>query len=226
MAQKPDDRIICPDQWTFNSPTVAAGFDKHVREQLPWYDLATVLVAHFARHYLPKEGVMYDIGASTGNITKALHEIITTRGVSAHSIEVSPDMCMAWVGVGELHQIDCRVFEYEPYDFSVLFLVLMFIPEKDREPLLQRLKSLLQPGGALLVFDKIVHQGGYLGNVIARMTLAGKVSTGVSAEDIVAKELSLGGVQRPVDISHSQVLQESTMVFQFGEFVGWLITAQ
>ncbi len=35
-----------PKEWTFHSDTVADKFDRHVREQLSWYDLATQAVAH------------------------------------------------------------------------------------------------------------------------------------------------------------------------------------
>ena len=35
------DRMVVPENWTFESKEVADHFDEHVREQLPWYDLAT-----------------------------------------------------------------------------------------------------------------------------------------------------------------------------------------
>jgi hypothetical protein len=38
-----------PKEWTFHSDAVADKFDRHVREQLPWFDLAAQAVAHFAR---------------------------------------------------------------------------------------------------------------------------------------------------------------------------------
>ncbi|WP_321900045.1 hypothetical protein, partial [Paraburkholderia heleia] len=43
----------------------------HVHEQLPWYDLATETVVHFARHYIPNGGRVYDIGCATGNVGRA-----------------------------------------------------------------------------------------------------------------------------------------------------------
>ena len=42
-----------PTNWTFETSGVAQGFDRHVREQLPWYDLATNAILHVARHYIP-----------------------------------------------------------------------------------------------------------------------------------------------------------------------------
>ena len=52
-----------PKDWTFRSGEIANHFDQHVREQLPWYDVATNAVAQFSRYYIPQGGVVYDIGA-------------------------------------------------------------------------------------------------------------------------------------------------------------------
>ena len=68
-----------PTNWTFETSGVAKGFDRHVREQLPWYDLATNAILHVARHYIPENGLVYDFGASTGNIGRALEPILTKR---------------------------------------------------------------------------------------------------------------------------------------------------
>ena len=40
--------------WTFRG--FSGQFDGHVREQLPWYDMATAAVAMIARHYIPHGG--------------------------------------------------------------------------------------------------------------------------------------------------------------------------
>src|SRR5882672_1662700 len=114
--------------WTFKNSNVAANFDSHVREQLPWYDLATGVVAHVGRHYLPKNGVMYDVGASTGNITRCLETEIVTRNVKAISIDYSEEMKNQWLGVGAFEVADALQYDFKDYDFAVCFLVLMFLP--------------------------------------------------------------------------------------------------
>lgn len=86
--------------------------------------------------------------------------------------------------------------------------------------LLRELESLVKPGGAIIIVDKVEQQAGYLGTILHRVTLAGKVATGTSAADIVAKELSLQGIQRPLSPGFPPDGRE---VFRFGEFVGWVI---
>ena len=63
--------------WTFRG--FSGQFDGHVREQLPWYDMATAAVAMIARHYIPQGGKVYDLGCSTGNIGRVLAPTLHER---------------------------------------------------------------------------------------------------------------------------------------------------
>lgn len=214
-----------PTDWTFHNRSVADNFDRHVREQLPWYDMATGLVAHFGRHYLPSGGLMYDIGASTGNITLHLKKEIEKRKVRAVSLDNSEEMATVWRGCGEFVVADASAYEYQPFDFATCFLLLMFLPWEQQRLLLQKLHKQIKPGGCLIIFDKTETFDGYLGTVAHRLTLAGKVATGVPADEIVKKELSLAGIQRPIDPAYLLFQQyESAEVFRFGEFAGWAFT--
>lgn len=87
-----------PRNWTFENSEIATGFDRPVREQLPWYDLATGSIAHIARHYIPQDGLVYDIGAATGNIGGALQPTLTDRNAWLISIESSGEMAELYNG--------------------------------------------------------------------------------------------------------------------------------
>lgn len=220
-----DSGLVVPVNWTFCSSNVADNFDTHVREQLPWYGLATATVAHLGRNYLPEQGRMYDFGASTGNITRALDDVIMRRDVEAISVDNSPQMVEVWNGVGSIVGADISKFEIDPYDFGVCFLTLMFLSPELQYATYARMYDALRPGGALVVFDKTADYNSYLSTVMHSLTLAGKVATGVDSDAIVKKELSLGGVQRPLCsrklLATVPVTQE---IFRFGEFVGWVAT--
>ncbi|MCL4181027.1 MAG: methyltransferase type 12, partial [Verrucomicrobia bacterium] len=95
-------RLEIPKEWTFRSQAVAKHFDRHVKEQLPWYDLATNAVAHFGRHYIPRGGRVYDIGASTGNIGLALKETLVQRDAKFTAIEESREMAARYKGPPKL----------------------------------------------------------------------------------------------------------------------------
>ena len=211
-----------PREWTFENTKVASGFDRHVREQLPWYDLVTGAVAHIARHYIPRNGLVYDIGASTGNIGQAIEETIVERKAKLVGIEASAEMCARYKAPGELVQIDALDYRFQPYDLAICYLVLMFLPVGKRQEFIDYLKSLIKPGGALLIVDKCVAATGYEATVFWRLTLAGKIAAGVDAESVIAKELSLSGVQRPLD--PAMLGDDAVQWFRFGDFAGWIVT--
>ena len=211
-----------PREWTFENTKVASGFDRHVREQLPWYDLVTGAVAHIARHYIPHNGLVYDIGASTGNIGRAIEETIAERKARLIGIESSAEMCARYKAPGELVQIDALDYRFQPYDLAICYLVLMFLPVGKRQEFIDYLKSLIKPGGALLIVDKCEAATGYEATVFWRLTLAGKIAAGVDAESVIAKELSLSGVQRPLD--PAMLGDDAVQWFRFGDFAGWIVT--
>lgn len=211
-----------PREWTFENTKVASGFDRHVREQLPWYDLVTGAVAHIARHYIPRNGLVYDIGASTGNIGQAIEETILERKAKLVGIEASAEMCARYKAPGELVQIDALDYRFQPYDLAICYLVLMFLPVGKRQDFIDYLKSLIKPGGALLIVDKCEAATGYEATVFWRLTLAGKIAAGVDAESVIAKELSLSGVQRPLD--PAMLGDDAVQWFRFGDFAGWIVT--
>lgn len=210
-----------PRDWTFKNIEVADGFDRHVREQLPWYDLTTGVVAHFARHYIPHEGLVYDIGASTGNIGRAIAETLKTRSAHLVGIESAHEMANHYAAPGELVIGDAVTFDYKPFDLTICFLVLMFLSPERRSQLLRRLIDRAKPGAAILVFDKSQPVAGYPSVIMQRLALAGKVSAGVKADEVIAKELSLSGAQRP--LHDCELPANSIEIFRFGDFAGWLI---
>jgi tRNA (cmo5U34)-methyltransferase len=212
-----------PKHWTFRSQAVAKHFDQHVREQLPWYDIATQAVAHFGRHYIPNGARVYDIGASTGNVGNAMRETLVQRKAKFTAIDESQEMAERYAGPPQLVVADAVSFAYEPFDFAVCFLVFMFLPIAHRGSFLRRLQGLTKPGGALVIVDKVQMPPGYVGTAFSRLSLQQKLAAGAEPAAILQKELSLAGYQRPID---TRLLPKTARVFfQVGEFVGWIIEA-
>lgn len=210
-----------PSEWTFETAEVAGAFDSHVREQLPWYDLVTAATVHIARHYVGEGGLVYDLGCATGNIARTLEPVLTARDARIISIDPSAEMIRRFSGPGEVVQGKAEEQMYEGFDFAVLFLTLMFIEPQQRILLMNRLRHACKPGGAILVVDKLEPQGGYFSTVMYRLTLAGKFAVGATGDEILQKELSLSGVQRP--ITEGQLGGAVLPWFRFGDFAGWVI---
>ena len=126
-----------PSNWTFKSDEIATHFDEHVREQLPWYDLATSAVVTIARHYIHDKARVYDLGASTGNIGRALSDVLRDRDAQFEAIEVSQQMAKQYTGPGKMINRSIIDVKPEQFDLAVAFLVFMFLPPDKVEPTLQ-----------------------------------------------------------------------------------------
>ncbi len=213
-----------PKSWTFSSSEVASGFDDHVKAELPWYELATWAVATIARHYVPSNGLIYDIGASTGNISRALEDVVKNSGSRLVAIEKEQSMADKYIGRGELVVCDALDYDFQKYDFAVIFLTMMFMPIAKRKDWLMGMVSKINTGGAIVIFEKEEPKGGFISTAIYRMTLEAKLNAGVDPVNVIKKELSLGGFQRP--ITQYELPVRKTEIFRFGDFAGWLIEAQ
>jgi len=211
-------------KWTFENEEVANSFDAHVREQLPWYNLATDAVEHIARHYIPEGGLVYDIGASTGNIARAISETLEARSARLIAVEKAPEMASKYQAPGEIMIADATAMDFQPFDFGVLFLSTIFMPANIRGDFLSRFVGSLRPGGAIVMVERMEASRGYTSTISARLTLSNKLKAGASPQDIVAKELSLSGIQRP--LNESELPMGAVEFFRLGDFAGWIIEAK
>ena len=213
--------------WTFETPEIAAGFDDHVREQLPWYDMVTDAVVYIVRNYLTDDNTVVDVGASTGNMIDKLMPLLLERKAYAVALEKSPTMVDVLKKRFENHhnvsilQEDVRSSGTEQAQVFVVFLTMMFIPVHERQRVIDRLRANLLKGGVLVVVDKVCDHGGYFATVLKRLGMQLKLQQGAKPEDVLTKEMSLAGVQIPFD--PSMLGANAKQFFRMGEFAGWVV---
>lgn len=212
-----------PNTWTFKTNEVSKNFDSHVREQLPWYDLVQDFMAYIALSFLHENSIVYDIGASTGNFSKRILNEIKERNVKWIPIDDSEQMKNFYSGAGTLVNFNAMDFEYKNFDLAVLFLAFMFLPVNGRNSWLKKLYEKLNPGGAIIIVDKLKPKGGLLSTSIHRYLMKSKINQGATAENVLKKELSLQGIQNPLDRNFLNTFPNAAEVFRFGDFVGYVI---
>jgi tRNA (cmo5U34)-methyltransferase len=213
--------------WTFDTPEIASTFDSHVREQLPWYDMVTDAVVYIARNYLPEFGTVVDIGASTGNMVDKLMPLTVERWADVIAIEKSIPMCKVlqtkyekseYVSVQNVNITNSEMPEAEVY---IMFLTMMFIPTERRKALMKAMRANCTKGGVIIVVDKVCDHSGYFATVLKRLTMQFKLQQGAKPEDVLNKEMSLAGVQIPID--PAILGEDAKQFFRMGEFAGWVI---
>jgi len=131
------------------------------------------------------------------------------------------EMAEKYDAPGIVKCVDAYQVAYEPFDVAVCFLVLMFMPVGQRRSFIESLRRSLKKGGAIIVFDKVMPSCGYFGTVMRRLTMSWKLNNGASPRDIISKELSLSGVQRP--INPAILGEDAKQFFAFGEFAGYIM---
>lgn len=214
--------------WTFESEDIANKFDDHVREQLPWYDMVTDAVVYIVRNYLTEGERITEHGASTGNMINKLLPLIIERKASIHGIEKSFSMFDKMIDrftedLRDLMSLECSDICDEPYDVSqvhILFLTLMFVPVHKRQNLIDSIKQKTKKGGVIVIVDKILDHNGYFATVLKRLGMHWKIEQGAELEDVIRKEMSLAGVQIPID---PDLVRDGKEFFRMGEFAGWVI---
>jgi len=213
--------------WTFDTPEIASTFDSHVREQLPWYDMATDAVVYIARNYLPQFGTMVDIGSSTGNMVDKLMPLTVERWADVVAIENSIPMYKVLQKKYEnskcvvVQNVNITNSKMPKADVYIVFLTFMFIPVESRKALINSMRANLRRGGVIVVVDKVCDHGGYFATVLKRLTMQLKLQQGAKPEDVLTKEMSLAGVQIPLD--PAILGEDAKLFFRMGEFAGWVI---
>lgn len=210
-----------PENWTFETKDIAEHFDAHVREQLPWYELATFAARIIGAHYIPERGRVYDIGSGNGNMARAFADIIEGRNVDFVSIESSREMAKTFNAPGRLLITDACDASYEGADVVISFLAMIFISTSKRVILMRRIMESIRPGGAFILLERIIPDSGYPSLACARLTMAQKAKQGADPADIYSKEMSLIGLQRPMD---PKVIESLGFVqwFRMGNFAGYI----
>lgn len=218
-----DDDLKIPENWTFKNQSVAKNFNAHVREQLPWYDMATFVIKHYVRAYTPKQGRIYDLGCATGNMELSLDSLIEDRNVDFHAIDESEQMLSLYQGKSTPVKCDLASFIPLRFDVAICNLVLMFMRREDRWQLLRRLTDSMSDHGCVIVFEKFQPVNGYVGTVTSKLAMAMKLEKGLDSNEILTKELSVLGSQVPLNENELNGLHY-TDIFRVGDFRGILIT--
>ena len=213
--------------WTFETTEIANSFDNHVREQLPWYDMVTDAVVYIVRNYLTEEQTVVDIGASTGNMIDKLNPLLLERKAYVTAIEKSEPMMEKLVERFKDHHhvtvehADILLSHLELSQVHIMFLTMMFIPVHQREMVLNRIRAKTKKGGVIVLVDKVCDHGGYFATVLKRLTMHFKLQQKAKPEDVLTKEMSLAGVQIPID--PAILGSDAKQFFRMGEIAGWVI---
>lgn len=139
-------------------------FPDMIARSVPGYALVVPMTGMLARRYAQENTTLYDLGCSLGASTLAMRAAVRarrTRIVAVDSSAAMVERCRELLVVDpgtipvEVMQADIRSVAIENASVVAMNFTLQFIDPADRAALLGRIAAGLQPGGALILSEKI-----------------------------------------------------------------------
>jgi tRNA (cmo5U34)-methyltransferase len=180
------------------------------------------MVPEIASYFCIKNTVVYDIGASTGNLERVICNTIIERNIDFIPIEPNQSMIDNYYESGSSWKIiksNVENVKLKKFSFAVSLLGLTFVNRHERPSVIENLKANCMVGGAVLCLEKMVNTDGIIGTLQNRITWKNKIDSGQQIENIVNKELELSGVQFPFSKNE---LFGFRRIFQYGDFSAFL----
>ncbi|MDT8429346.1 MAG: carboxy-S-adenosyl-L-methionine synthase CmoA [Pseudomonadales bacterium] len=224
MTDSGKDRIYAhpqtPADFVFDDK-VAAVFTDMINRSVPGYATIISMIGMLANRYCTPGSNVYDLGCSLGGASLAMAHHIEHQDYTLHAIDNSPAMIAALqksltdlpLPVQDKLQVVCAdINEIAISNASVIVLnfTLQFIPPAKREALLHKICQGLNPGGILVLSEKIRFPARQLNELFIDMYHQYKHVQGYSELEVSQKRAALENVLIPETIdAHKSRLQEA-----------------
>lgn len=204
-----DGLQMATQQWQFGGETWRH-FEQHVRRSIPFYEPLHELITALVADQVPAEGLVFELGCATGELAQQ----ISLRCPRAQVVGLDAEPAM--IASAQKRQrpnlsfgcVDIRKYPWEQQRPSVVVLsfTLQFIPVPDRLSLLQAIVAALEPGGSLILAEKVIRDDAEHDARCRRLHHAFKRSQGLTQAEIDQKDRSLEGVLVPLTESDNEAL--------------------
>lgn len=192
---------------------VAAVFPDMISRSVPGYASILAMIADLSEKYATSNTDILDLGCSLGAATLLMRQRIPAT-CTIRAVDSSPAMvnrlrdtlksleekeskngvkCCKTV----VMESDIRDLDFDNVSFVVLNLTLQFIPQLDRQPLLQSAFEALKPGGGLLLAEKICFADPAQQQLLTELHLNFKRSHGYSELEISQKRTAIENMLVP-----------------------------
>jgi tRNA (cmo5U34)-methyltransferase len=176
-------------------------FDDMVRRSVPGYDSMIQMIGLIARMYGQDNTNYYDLGSSTGAISLAIalnnkHQKNTFFAIDNSEEMVSKCKQNLESKIDNLQATcaDINQIHIENASIVVLNLTLQFIDVKDRSNLIKKIYEGLNPGGVLIISEKIHFEDKETQDQITNLHIDFKKENGSSELEIANKRQAIENV--------------------------------
>lgn len=207
---------ILPGDFVFDDK-VAQVFDDMINRSVPGYSTIIAMIGVLAERYCKEGSTIYDLGCSLGGASLAVAHRVSTGHYKLIAVDNSPAMIARLESKLQSLQfanasITCRCEDIQATEIAnasvvILNFTLQFIPLAERTALIQRIYAGMQPGGILIVSEKIQFPDIELNDLFIDLYHSFKENMGYSKLEISQKRAALENVLIPETIEqHRQRL--------------------
>lgn len=231
------DQVMPTGKWEFDEE-VTGCFDEMLERSIPAYADMRDLVTRIGKNFVKPKTSIIDLGCSTG---EAIAPFIRSHGcqndyrlydVSEPMLEETRRRYESWIkeGVVNVESFDIRNGLPEHTDACLILsvLTLQFTPIEYRQKIISSIYKSLEPGGALILVEKVLGDNSGLDELFVGEYYKIKAENAYTQEQIAAKRKSLEGVLVPITAEwNEQMLRKAGFgsvdcFWRYLNFAGWL----
>lgn len=228
------DRAI--SDFDFGEKT-ARVFDDMLDRSIPQYSELQRMIGELAGEFATPGSQVYDLGCSTGLTLKSLDGSVDESATLVGVDNSSAMLEKAQANLHQQHQSGRLLLEHADLNHGVainnasvivLNLTLQFVRPLNRESLLRSLIEGLNPGGILILVEKVLGSDALLNRLWIKLYYDLKMRNGYSETEIAKKRESLENVLIPyrpdenIKILARNGLDNVDMFFKWYNFAGFL----
>lgn len=222
MNEPKQDRIYAterPMQDFVFDEKVADVFTDMINRSVPGYATIISMIGMLADRYCTPDSVVYDLGCSLGGAALAMTHHISHKDYQLIAIDNSAAMIERFQKALDTRQdsrnillvcADLDDIEISNASVVVLNFTLQFIAQEKRAGLIRKIYEGMQPGGILILSEKIRFDDAHLNELLIDMYHQFKQVQGYSQLEISQKRSALENVLIPETIAaHKARMQEA-----------------
>ena len=177
-------------------------FDDMISRSVPGYDLLVRMMALYADIFVTPASRVYDLGCSTGVMSRVIEQQLDVDAVEIIAIDNSASMIEKCRAEAKTQAIDWQCADILDVDIEnasmvVLNLTLQFITPAQRDDLLLRIYRGLNPGGVLVLTEKVQYEDDEQQKTMTELYQGFKKIQGYSDLEISQKRAALENVLIP-----------------------------
>jgi len=213
---------------------VAAVFDDMLERSVPFYKESQKITEFFALKNLNENGILYDLGCSTGTLLLNIHRKLDSDAVligldnSEAMLAQAKRKCEAYGANITLCSADILEYQYKKADVFISNYTLQFIRPLVREELLKKIASSLNGGGVFIFSEKVISHHATLNKELIECYYDFKKEQGYSEYEIIQKREALENVLVPyseeenIQMAKNAGFSHCEVIFRWANFATFI----